>query len=42
MTGSATGILDLHAIVNDTLDALIIAGDLTDGPAPRWIRGLPN
>ncbi|UWR33016.1 metallophosphoesterase [Sulfitobacter sp. W027] len=32
--------LGLHGIVNDTLDALIIAGDLTDGPAPRWIRGL--
>ncbi|SFD50167.1 Calcineurin-like phosphoesterase [Sulfitobacter brevis] len=34
--------LGLHAIVNDSLDALIIAGDLTDGPAAKWIRGLAH
>ena len=32
--------LGLHAVVNDTLDGLIIAGDLTDGPARRWVKGL--
>jgi Icc-related predicted phosphoesterase len=32
--------LGLHAVVNDTLDGLIIAGDLTDGPARKWIQGL--
>jgi len=32
--------LGLHSIVNDTLDGLIIAGDLTDGPARSWVQGL--
>lgn len=30
----------LEAVLDDTVDALIIAGDLTSGPAARWVTGL--
>lgn len=30
----------LESVLNDSLDALIIAGDISNGPAPQWIKGL--
>lgn len=30
----------LEAVLDSSLDALIIAGDLTNGPASRWVAGL--